>query len=229
MSRVLLVDDDKELTEMLADYLAVEGFVVEAVHDGATGVDVAVSGSHDVVVLDVMLPRLSGIEALRQIRQGSQVPVLMLTAKGDDVDRIVGLEMGADDYLPKPCNPRELVARLRAILRRTDGQAQGEQISDEFRIGELVLSPAERIAKWSQRRLELTSTEFNLLEVLVRQAGHVISKAELCKKALGRELERYDRSLDMHVSNLRHKLGNLSDGRSPIQTVRGVGYQYLKG
>jgi len=154
---------------------------------------------------------------------------LMLTAKGDDVDRIVGLELGADDYLPKPCNPRELVARLRAILRRTEGQAQGEQIPDEFRIGELVLSPAERIAKWSQRRLELTSTEFNLLEVLVRQAGHVISKVELCQKALGRELERYDRSLDMHVSNLRHKLGNLSDGRSPIQTVRGVGYQYIKG
>ena len=229
MSRVLLVDDDKELTEMLADYLAVEGFVVEAVHDGVTGVDAALRGSHDVVVLDVMLPRLSGIEALRQIRQESQVPVLMLTAKGDDVDRIVGLELGADDYLPKPCNPRELVARLRAILRRTEGQAQGEQISDEFRIGELMLSPTERCAKWSQRRLELTSTEFNLLEVLVRQAGHVISKAELCQKALGRELERYDRSLDMHVSNLRHKLGNLSDGRSPIQTVRGVGYQYLKG
>lgn len=229
MNRVLLVDDDTELTEMLTDYLAVEGFMVEAVHDGATGVAAAVSGSHDVVVLDVMLPGLSGIEALRQIRQQSQVPVLMLTAKGDDVDRIVGLELGADDYLPKPCNPRELVARLRAILRRTEGQILGGQTPDELRIGELVINPAERTAVWAMEALELTSTEFNLLEVLMRQAGHVVSKAELCEKALGRELERYDRSLDMHVSNLRRKLGKYPDGRSPIQTVRGMGYQYLKG
>jgi len=229
MNRVLLVDDDTELTGMLADYLAVEGFVVEAVHDGATGVDAAVRGSHDVVVLDVMLPRLSGIEALRQIRQQSRVPVLMLTAKGDDVDRIVGLELGADDYLPKPCNPRELVARLRAILRRTEGHVQGGQTSADLRIGELVISPADRTAVWAMQALELTSTEFNLLEVLMRQAGHVVSKAELCQKALGRELERYDRSLDMHVSNLRRKLGKYPDGRSPIQTVRGMGYQYLKG
>ncbi len=227
MSQVLLVDDDTELTEMLGDYLTAEGFTVEAVHDGETGVDAALNGSHDVVVLDVMLPRLSGIEALRRIRQDSRVPVLMLTARGDDVDRIIGLELGADDYLPKPCNPRELVARLRAILRRTEGQPEVGR-DDQLVIGEMLLQPAQRIAQWANHRLDLTSTEFNLLEVLMRHAGQVVSKADLCREALGRDLERYDRSLDMHVSNLRRKLGTLPDGRSPIQTVRGVGYQYLQ-
>ncbi len=227
MSRVLLVDDDTELTEMLGDYLTAEGFSVEAVHDGEAGVDAALNGNHDVVVLDVMLPRLSGIEALRRIRQDSRVPVLMLTARGDDVDRIIGLELGADDYLPKPCNPRELVARLRAILRRTEGQPEAGR-DDQLVIGEMLLQPAQRIAQWADQRLDLTSTEFNLLEVLMRHAGQVVNKADLCREALGRDLERYDRSLDMHVSNLRRKLGTLSDGRSPIQTVRGVGYQYLR-
>jgi DNA-binding response OmpR family regulator len=173
-----------------------------------------------------MLPRRNGIDALREIRRTSRVPVLMLTAKGDDVDRIVGLELGADDYLPKPCNPRELVARLRAVLRRTVTTASGE---DALRAGDAVLRPAERTAEWRGQPLDLTSTEFNVLEVLMRNAGRVVSKAELSERALGRPLERYDRSLDMHVSSLRRKLGTLAGGRSPIQTVRGVGYQLIAG
>lgn len=227
MNRVLLVDDDTELTEMLGDYLGAEGFEVEAVFDGESGVAAALSGEHDMVVLDIMLPRLSGVEALRQIRLQSQIPVLMLTAKGDDVDRIVGLELGADDYLPKPCNPRELAARLRAILRRSVSSASSGP-DEQLVVGRISLQPGRRVASWDEQRLDLTSTEFNLLETLMRHVGQVVSKAELSSEALGRELERYDRGLDMHVSNLRRKLGTLSDGRSPIQTVRGVGYQLLQ-
>lgn len=227
MNRILLIDDDSELTEMLSDYLSAEDFTVEAVYDGETGVEAALSGQHDVVVLDIMLPRLSGVEVLRRIRQQSRVPVLMLTAKGDDVDRIVGLELGADDYLPKPCNPRELVARLRAILRRTAAMGEASGVEDRV-VGRISLQPGRRVASWDGQRLDLTSTEFNILETLMRHAGQVVSKADLSSEALGRELERYDRGLDMHVSNLRRKLGTLADGRSPIQTVRGIGYQLLQ-
>lgn len=231
MTRVLLIDDDTELCEMLVEYLAPEGFSVHAVHDGVQGADEAVAGDYEAVVLDVMLPRLNGLDALRRIRRRSHVPVLMLTAKGDDVDRIVGLELGADDYLPKPFNPRELVARLRAILRRTGaaGEPAGETAPDVVRVGDATLRIRERVAEWRGRVLELTSTEFNVLEVLVRSAGRVVSKGELSERGLGRSLERYDRSVDMHVSNLRRKLGTLADGRSPVQTVRGVGYQFIKG
>jgi DNA-binding response OmpR family regulator len=229
MTRVLLVDDDVELCEMLAQYLAPEGFDVVAVHDGETGAARAVSDTYDAVVLDVMLPRLSGTEVLRRIRRESQVPVLMLTAKGDDVDRIVGLELGADDYVPKPGNPRELVARLRAILRRSAaGRPQATSLAAELRAGDVVLRPAERVAECRGTPLDLTSTEFNLLEILVSSAGRVVSKDELSRRVLGRPLARYDRSVDMHVSNLRRKLGPLGDGRSPIQTVRGMGYQFIK-
>ncbi|MEJ2685870.1 MAG: response regulator transcription factor [Gammaproteobacteria bacterium] len=227
MTRVLLVDDDLELCEMLAEYLTVEGFAVDTAHDGEAGAARASQGGYDVVVLDVMLPRLNGFEALRRIRQSSPVPVLMLTAKGDEVDRIVGLEMGADDYLPKPCNPRELVARLRAILRRTGaehGDGGGEGL---LQAGGVSLRPASRTAQWRDATLDLTSTEYNLLQVLVREAGRVVTKAELSEQALGRRLARYDRSIDMHVSKLRRKLGVGPDGRSPIQTVRGVGYQLI--
>lgn len=233
MVRVLLVDDDEELCEMLAEYLGAEGFSVDAVHDGETGVQRALSGDYDVVVLDVMLPQMNGLDSLRRIRHDSAVHVLMLTAKGDDVDRIVGLELGADDYLPKPCNPRELVARLRAILRRSTGElpapASTSQPGAPLQVGVLSLRPEERVATWQGKVLELTSTEFNVLEVLVRETGRVVGKAELSRRAVGRELARYDRSIDVHVSNLRRKLGQLDDGRSPIQTVRGVGYQYITG
>lgn len=229
MSRVLLVDDDVELCSMLAEYLAPEGFEVSTVHDGEQGVRETITGAYDAVVLDVMMPRLNGIEVLRQIRQSSRVPVIMLTAKGDDVDRIIGLELGADDYLPKPCNPRELVARLRAVLRRTLDYAEKGEQEAVLQAGEMRLHPGSRIAECGDKTLELTSTEFNVLEALLRGAGHVVSKAELSEQALGRPLDRYDRSIDMHVSSLRRKLGTLEDGRSPIQTVRGAGYQLISG
>jgi len=220
-TQLLLIDDDTELCAMLGEYLAPEGFTVTSLHDGETGARTALTGAFDVVVLDVMMPRLNGIEALRRIRVASSVPVLMLTAKGDDVDRIVGLELGADDYLPKPFNPRELVARLRAILRRGVSASENTPVN----AGPLVIRPGERTADWRGEALDLTSTEFNLLEILARHAGHVVSKADLAEQALGRRLTRFDRSIDMHMSKLRNKLGLLDDGRSPIQTVRGMGYQ----
>ena len=224
-TQLLLIDDDTELCAMLGEYLAPEGFTVTALHDGESGARAALSGAFDVVVLDVMMPRLNGIDALRRIRVASSVPVLMLTAKGDDTDRIVGLELGADDYLPKPFNPRELVARLRAILRRGVTAADNTLVN----AGPLVIRPGERTANWRGKTLDITSTEFNLLEVLARHAGHVVSKGDLAEQALGRRLTRFDRSIDMHMSKLRNKLGLLDDGRSPIQTVRGMGYQLISG
>jgi two-component system OmpR family response regulator/two-component system response regulator CpxR len=227
MSRVLLVDDDVELASMLREYIEQEGFEADVVHDGEAGVAGALSGLYAIVVLDVMMPRVGGIEALRRIRAQSQVPVLMLTAKGDDVDRIVGLELGADDYVPKPCTPRELVARLRAILRRTQEAAQVLP-SGPLTVGQLVMWPQMRRAQWCGVGLELTSTEFNLLEMLARNAGRVVSKAELSEQGLGRPLARFDRSIDVHLSSIRHKLGLRGDGRSWIETVRGLGYQLVR-
>jgi len=230
MPRILLVDDDAELLAMLGEYLAPEGFEVDTAGDGESGVLRALAGGVDLVVLDVMLPGQSGLEALRRLRRASTLPVLMLTAKGDDVDRIVGLELGADDYLPKPFNPRELVARMRALLRRSRAAPDaGGAGREALRAGDVVVRPGERIATWRGAALELTSTEFNLLEALVRNAGRVLSKVELSEHVLGRALTRYDRGIDMHVSNLRRKLGTLADGRSPIQTVRGIGYQFITG
>ena len=227
MTRVLLVDDDVELSAMLREYLQQEGLEATTVADGEAGVSEALSGRYAIVVLDVMLPRLSGVEALRRIRMHSRMPVVMLTAKGDDVDRIVGLELGADDYVPKPCTPRELVARLRAILRRSEG---GDSVgpSGPFSVGPLTLRPEKRLAEWEARAIELTSTEFNLLALLARNAGRVVSKAELSEHGLGRPLTRFDRSIDVHISSLRQKIGRLGDGRSYIQTVRGIGYQFLR-
>ena len=231
MIRVLLVDDDKELCAMQADYLAADGFAVTCAHDGAAGVAAALGGAPGsefaIVVLDVMMPRVNGIDALRQIREQSDVPVIMLTARGDDIDRVLGLEFGADDYVPKPCTPRELVARIRAILRRTDGNPARSGGAAIVERGPLKLSPQQRQASWNGAALDLTSTEFSVLELLAQHAGQSVSKNELCEHALGRALTRYDRSIDVHVSNLRQKLGNLEDGRSPVQTVRGIGYQLI--
>lgn len=224
MTRVLLVDDDLELCGLQAEYLTVEGYEVVQAHDGETAVRLALGEEFDIMLLDVMLPRLSGAEVLRQVRQHNLLPILMLTAKGDDIDRILGLELGADDYVAKPCTPRELVARIRAILRRSQPQAT---MSDEHQVGALRLTPSRRLAYWHEAVLDLTSTEFNLLEVLARHAGHAVSKEELSSQVLGRSLSRYDRSIDVHISNLRQKLGLLGDGRSPIQTIRGLGYQLL--
>ena len=228
MSRVLLVDDDVELCEMLVEYLAPEGFAVDVAHDGESGMQLALSGRYDVVVLDIMLPGINGLEVLRRIRTASQTPVLMLTARGEDVDRIIGLEMGSDDYLAKPCNPRELVARLRAILRRSQQAriATTERTHEILCVGDLEVHPASRRVVRSGETLELTSTEYNLLEVLVRNVGQVVTKEDLSQEALGRKLARYDRSIDMHVSKLRRKLGLSPDGQPLIQTVRGIGYQF---
>jgi len=226
MPSVLIVDDDVELSELLREYLQQEGFDTDAVHDGESGVARALEGAYDIVVLDVMMPRLDGVEALRRIRLASRVPVLMLTAKGDDVDRIVGLELGADDYVPKPCTPRELAARLRAILRRVRPDDAGAA-DEPLAAGPLSLWPGRRRAQWRGAALALTSTEFSLLEVLARHAGRVVGKSELSEQALGRPLARFDRSIDVHVSSLRQKLGQRDDGRSWIETVRGRGYQFL--
>jgi len=226
-ANVLLVDDDAELLELLSDYLTRDGFAVACAHDGKTGVAAALSGEHAIVVLDVMMPGVSGLQALTQIRAASGVPVIMLTARGDDTDRIVGLELGADDYVPKPCTPRELAARLRAILKRTTAPPLAPPGASTLAAGRLILWPAQRRAEYRGRPLELTSTEFNLLEALVRQAGCVVGKAELSEQALGRPLSRFDRSIDVHISSIRHKLGTLTDGRSLIQTVIRRGYQLL--
>lgn len=230
-THVLLVDDDLELTEMLALYLRREGFEVTTAHDGQAGVREAASGRYAIVVLDVMMPRLSGMEALRRIRTVTQVPVLMLTARGDNVDRIVGLDMGADDYVPKPCTPGELVARIRAILRRTEPRAApGEpRGGSEVACGPLTLATGTRTATWCGGPLDLTGTEYELLEVLARHAGQLVSKDEISLQALGQPLARFDRRIDVHISSIRQKLGARADGRSWIQSVRGQGYQLLDG
>jgi two-component system OmpR family response regulator/two-component system response regulator CpxR len=228
MAKVLLVDDDVELMELLRDYLVGEGFEVELRHDGDAGVRAALSGSFDVVVLDVMMPGIDGIQALRLIRSASAVPVLMLTARGDDDDRIAGLELGADDYVPKPCTPRELTARLRAILKRVVAGARGAPMAQSpLTVGTLTLWPCERRAVRAGTALALTSTEFSLVEILARNAGQVVSKAMLSESALGRPLSRFDRSIDVHMSSIRQKLGALPDGRSCIQTVIRKGYQLI--
>lgn len=222
------MDDDAELVTLFRDYLEQEGFEVAAAHDGETGIEAALSGKYGLVVLDVMMPRLSGVEALRRIRQRSNLPVLMLTAKGDDMDRILGLELGADDYVPKPCMPRELTARIRAILRRTRAGEAGHGSPSALVIGRLAVFPPKRRVEWAGAPVELTSTEYNLLEVLARHAGKPVSKKELSEEGLGRPLARFDRSIDVHLSSIRHKLGNLADGRSCIQTVYRLGYQLIK-
>lgn len=219
---ILLIDDDLKLGEMLGEYLKGEGYRTTLVANGLDGVEAALSGRHAAVILDVMLPGLGGVEVLRRIRQKSQVPVIMLTAKGDQVDRVVGLEMGADDYLPKPCYPRELVARLRAILRRA---AKEEKAGSEVLVhAKLRLWPAQRRAEWDGRPLDLTFSEFNLLEALLTGGDRVLSKDELSERVLGRRRQPYDRSVDVHVSNLRSKLHALAGDAIEIETVRGVGY-----
>lgn len=230
MTRILLADDDVELCEMLKEYLAPEGFSVDTANDGATALDKAMSGDYDLVVLDVMMPNKNGLDVLRELRTHSLMPVLMLTARDEDVDSIVGLELGADDYLGKPCNPRVLVAHIRSILRRAEPprtDQDGGTASEAIRLNDLEMHTGSRTVTCKGTRIEMTSTEYSVLEVLLREAGRVVSKMELSERALGRKLSRYDRSLDMHVSNLRKKLGPLPNGEERIKTVRGVGYQYV--
>jgi DNA-binding response OmpR family regulator len=224
---ILLVDDDVELVAMLKEYLEQEGFDVVAVHDGERGVTEALSGAYQLMVLDVMMPRMSGVDALRRIRAESAIPVIMLTARGDDTDRIIGLELGADDYVPKPCTPRELVARVRAILRRAKPLPEGEG-NNVLIVGKLTVMPEQRRVEWDGQVVDLTSTEFNLLELLARNAGKPVSKKDLSEQAMGRPLMRFDRSIDVHLSSVRQKLGTLTDGRSCIQTVYRLGYQLIR-
>lgn len=229
MNRILVIDDDIDLCELLTDYLTTDGFTVEVAHDGETGAARALAGNYALVVLDVMLPGINGFEVLRRLRGASATPVLMLTARGDDVDRIVGLEMGADDYLPKPFNPRELVARIRAVQRRTEAaQATGTAPGEALTVGDVTLNLGARTVHVGGVPVELTSVEFSLLVVLIRLAGQVVSREALSIQALSRELNAYDRSIDVHVSSLRRKLGALGEEGERIKTVRGAGYFYTR-
>ena len=224
MERLLLVDDDVELCEILTEYLSSEGFEVESAHDGLRGLERAQSGEHAMVILDLLLPRLRGLDVLRQLRASSNLPVLILTARGEDVDRILGLELGADDYLPKPFNSRELIARVRAILRRTRPSGELTRID----VGDLTLDPSSRQAWRAGRLLTLTMAEFGLLDALARHAGRVMSREQLAELVLGRRLTAFDRSIDVHVSNLRRKLGDPAGGREHIRAVRGEGYMFVR-
>jgi DNA-binding response OmpR family regulator len=227
MDRVLIVDDDVELCELVSEYLSGEGFEVEAVHDGNEGLKRSSSGEHVLVVLDIMLPGMNGLDVLRNLRKQSRIPGLILTARGDDVDRIVGLEIGADDYLPKPFNPRELMARVRAILRRSHGDAQSAA-GEKVMVGDVELDPASRVVRRSGDPVELTSVEFALLEALMRAAGQVVTRETLAQNVLGRRFMPYDRSIDVHVSKLRRKLGDQSAEAERIKTIRGVGYVFTR-
>lgn len=229
MNRILVIDDDVELCELLTDYLVPEGFDVETVNNSNKGIERALSGDHDFVVLDIMLPGLNGFEVLRTIRKTSNIPVLMLTARGEDVDRIVGLEMGADDYLPKPFNPRELIARIRAIRRRSGtGKKEEEQTAPPERItvGDLDLNTGTRTVRKTGKNVDLTAVEFDLLDMLLRSAGKVMPRKNLVSKVLGRGLDPFDRSIDVHISSLRKKLGHKVKGMERIKTIRGIGYLY---
>jgi len=228
MDGVLVIDDDVELCGLVSEYLGGEGFTVECVHDGKRGLEHALRGNHLLVVLDVMLPGMNGFEVLRHLREKSHIPVLLLTARGEDVDRIVGLEIGADDYLPKPFNPRELVARIRAILRRTKNGDRAASPPQIVRVGDIELDPATRTVRQAGSLIELTSVEFNLLEVLLREAGRVVSRERLVNAVLSRKFSPFDRSIDMHVSKVRKKLGDSEGAPEHIKTIRGVGYIFSR-
>lgn len=224
MVKLLLIDDDQELCQLLNEYLTAEGFQVDMAHDGEQALDQVTRDNYAAIVLDVMLPKRSGFDVLKEVRQKYTTPVLMLTAKGDTIDRVVGLEIGADDYLPKPCDPRELVARLRAVLRRATPTPQMPGGSGSLQVEELRLHLGSRSAHWQEKDVPLTGTEFSVLELLVRRAGQVISKDELTEQALNRKLTPYDRSIDVHVSNIRKKLTAAGARREMIINVRGAGY-----
>ena len=218
--RLLVVDDDVELCSLLGEFLHREGYSVQFEHEGRSGLSQALEGGFDLVILDVMLPGMDGFEILRRVRQQSRVPVLMLTARGEDVDRIVGLELGADDYLSKPFNPRELVARIKAILRRWDNKATSGRIE----VNGIALDPGTRQVLREGVPVETTTLEFQILEMLMRAAGRVVSRDALMEALYNRKATPFDRSIDMHVSHLRRKL----EGETPlIKTIRGVGYQFV--
>jgi two-component system, OmpR family, response regulator len=230
MDRILIVDDDIEMCTMLAEYLESEGLQAELAHEGKVGLDRALSGEHSVIVLDVMLPGMNGLEVLRRLRSESNARVVLLTARGEELDRIVGLEVGADDYVPKPFSPRELLARIRAIMRRpVSDMGTGRAVP---RVAPLVLGDVEmdfatRTVRCRKRPLTLTAVEFNLLELLLRSAGQVVTREQMAKLVLGRNLAAFDRSVDVHVSKLRQKLGEMAPGDERIKAIRSVGYVYF--
>jgi two-component system response regulator CpxR len=219
---ILIADDDTELCDLLREYLELEGFDVRLAHDGEQALGESRRPGLDAMVLDIMMPCMNGIDVLRMLRRESDLPVIMLTARGDDLDRIIGLELGADDYLAKPANPRELLARIRAVLRRSSTHSTVATLE----VGDLVLNQGGRKLLRSGQLVDLTSTEFSIIQLLLQRSGEVVEKKDLYLAALGREPVAYDRSIDMHVSNLRRKLGPAVDGSERIETIRGIGYQY---
>ena len=222
MGRILLVDDDVQLCKLLVERLATEGLTLEAVHDGVRGLEAALSREYSFVVLDLMLPAMNGLEVLRRLRRVLPIPVLILTAKGEEADRILGLELGADDYVPKPFNPLELIARIRAIMRRT---SRLEAPAEPLIIGDIRMDPAIREARLEGNLLHLTSLEFTLLEAFLREPGRILSREYLTETVLGRSLGAFDRVIDVHISNLRKKLGT-EQGAQRIKAIRGVGYLF---
>ncbi|MGB0513448.1 MAG: response regulator [Wenzhouxiangellaceae bacterium] len=227
--KVLMVDDDAHLTGLLNEFLEAEGgFDFLACHDGEAGVAAATRDRFDVIILDVMMPKLNGFSALKAIREVSDTPIIMLTARGDDLDRILGLETGADDYVPKPCSLREMVARIRAILRRVSAQADRTTAANQVRVGDLRLELGSQSVYRDDELMRLTATEFRVLECLVEGAGEVVSKDHIARQALGRRIMPYDRSVDAHITQLRKKLGPLPSGLQRIKTVRGRGYLYVR-
>ncbi|MDP2561047.1 response regulator [Psychrobium sp. 1_MG-2023] len=222
---LLLIEDDLDLCQLLEQLLVMEGYSVTTAHDGITGLALAQQEQHQLILLDVMLPQLNGFEVLKRLRHTSLIPVLMLTAKGDEIDRVIGLEFGADDYLPKPFNDRELLARIKAILRRT----QDTQPKPQLALGDIVLHHGRQEAKCKDQIIDLTGTEYLLLVELINNVGELLDKNELNQKVLGKRLQAFDRSLDMHISNLRKKLPPRDDSLPRIKTVRGHGYIWLEG
>jgi DNA-binding response OmpR family regulator len=226
LEKILIIDDDAELCEMLSEYLHKEGFEVETVQHGVRGLERARSSGSQLIVLDVMLPGMNGFDLLRELRTSSDVPVVLLTARGDEMDRIVGLEIGADDYLSKPFNARELLARIRAISRR-NSRDRGSAGKQPVTVGDVELDPGSRTVLLNTHVLDVTTVEFNLLEVLLRSAGNVVTRDDIATSVLGRELSPFDRSIDVHISKLRKKLGTLPSGRERIKTIRNTGYMYV--
>ena len=240
MDSVLIIDDDRELCELVKELLEEEGFRVETANHSVKGLERALSGEHSIIILDVMMPQMNGFEVVRRLRgaphKAARTPVLMLTARGEDVDRIVGLEIGADDYRPKPFNPRELVARINAILRRLKLDAaegyslpsDSTPVPDRITVGDVEVDTGMRHVRREGRTVELTNVEYEILLVLLVAAGRIVRREDLVKTVLGRQLSTYDRSIDMHISHLRKKLGHKIGEAERIKTVRGVGYIYAK-
>jgi two-component system, OmpR family, response regulator CpxR len=226
MQQILVIDDDAALCELVTEYLEPDGYKIEAVYDGASGVTRALSDEHALAVLEYSLPTMDGFEALRHIRAHSRLPIVMLSARGDDLNRIIGLQLGADDYLAKPFNPLELVARIKAVLRRTQIDPERERERDISVIGDIEIDRRTRTVRRAGEVVNLTFIEYSLLEKLLSQPGRILERTGIVKEVLRRDLSPLDRSLDTHLSNLRRKLGHQVNGVERIKTVRGVGYIY---